>query len=54
MTVHHIGELITSTLYSVVLIELPVLFKMKPNTTKEQISELESAVEGMVGHIPGW
>ncbi|KAK3047190.1 hypothetical protein LTR09_011392 [Extremus antarcticus] len=30
-----------------------VLFKLKPSTTKEQVSELEATVRGMVGQIPG-
>lgn len=30
-----------------------VLFKLKPDTTKDQVSELESTVKGMVGQIPG-
>ncbi|KAK5173514.1 uncharacterized protein LTR77_002195 [Saxophila tyrrhenica] len=30
-----------------------VLFKLKPETTKEQVSELEATVKDMVGKIPG-
>ena len=32
---------------------LPVLFKLKPGITEDQITELRSAGEAMVGVIPG-
>ena len=38
-------------MYALTLIE--VLFKLKPSTTKEQISELKEAAKNMVGKVPG-
>lgn len=32
---------------------IPVLFKLKPGVSPEQIAELKAAATGMVGQIPG-
>ncbi len=54
MSVHHIGKVsIRDPLRCRRSHFCEVLFKLKPNTTKEQIAELKDTVKAMVGQIPG-